>query len=117
MRILCVEDDIDARDIMSYLLKQSGYEVVTASSTDDGLELALQAGFGIIILDNWLKRGSGIELCKEIRKFDSRTPIIFYSGAVFETDIQQGMAAGAQAYLTKPKGIRNLVQTIKELTN
>jgi two-component system, OmpR family, alkaline phosphatase synthesis response regulator PhoP len=117
MRILCVEDNVDSREIIRYLLTLAGYEVVTASSTRDGLEFALHESFALIMLDNWYAQGSGVELCKKIRAFDSHTPIIFFSGAAFETDRQEGIAAGAQAYLTKPTGIKILVKTIEELTH
>lgn len=117
MRILCVEDDVDSREMMTVLLEQAGYEVFTAGSATDGLGLARQGSFALIILDNWYERGSGIELCKQIRRFDTRTPIVFFSGAAYEADIQQGMQAGAQRYLTKPTGIKVLVKTVEELTH
>jgi two-component system phosphate regulon response regulator PhoB len=116
MRILCVEDDADSREMMSLLLEQAGYEVVTASNAADGLELARRVSFALIILDNQYELGSGIDLCKKIRRFDSHVPIVFYSGAAYEADIQQAMQAGAQSYLIKPASIRALVQIIEELT-
>jgi DNA-binding response OmpR family regulator len=116
MQILCVEDDADSREMMTILLGEAGYEVITASGSDDALELATLEDFAVIILDNWYERGSGVELCKEIRRFDSHTPIIFYSGAAYESDIQRAMEAGAQVYLTKPTGIQVLVKTIEEMT-
>ena len=57
---------------------------------------------------------NGIELCKEIRAFDSSLPIMFYSGAGYEADILSGMAAGAQAYLVKPD-FDHLMPTIERL--
>ena len=116
MRILCVEDDADSREMIVALLGLSGYEVVTANSTIDGLELAKQGSFALFILDNWYERGSGVELCKQIRRVDTNTPILFYSGAAYEEDVQQAMEAGAQGYLFKPTGIQEMVRTIEELT-
>ena len=100
--------------MLTVFLGRAGYEVVTASGSLDALKLARQQGFAAIILDNWYEMGSGVDLCKEIRSFDSRTPIIFYSGAAYEVDIRRGMEAGAQFYLTKPSGIYDLVKTIEE---
>ena len=114
MKILCVEDDADSREMMTILLGAAGYEVLTASGSTDALELARKNGFAVIILDNWFDEGSGVELCKQIRQHDSRTPIIFYSGAAYQSDIDRALEAGAQRYLTKPSGIHVLVQTIKE---
>ena len=101
-RILCVEDDEDTRDMMDVLLGHYGYEAVIAASVSDALERAKSGGLALCILDNWLSRGSGTELCQQIRAFDSHTPIMFYSGAGYKADIQKGLAAGAQAYLVKP---------------
>jgi DNA-binding response OmpR family regulator len=100
MRILCVEGSMDDCEILRYLLKHAGYEVVIAHNFNDGLELARQTGFRLIILDNWVEEENGVELCKEIRGFDARTPILFFSGAALDSDIEEGISAGAQAYLT-----------------
>ncbi|HEX5736731.1 MAG TPA: response regulator [Blastocatellia bacterium] len=116
MRILCVEDDADSREVITILLGLWGYEVVTASSPTDGLELAQQDSFALIILDNWYEIGSGLELCKQIRGFDTNTPIIFYSASAYEVDVQKAMEAGAQGYLFKPTEIEVMVQTIEGLT-
>ena len=116
MRILCVEDNEDSREMITILLRKEGFEMVTASSVYDGLELSRRGGFDLIILDNWYEQGSGVELCKQIRRFDMQTPIIFYSGAAYPADEQQAMDAGAQDYLIKPLGIGNMVKTIERLT-
>src|SRR5689334_23298278 len=100
-RILLVEDDADNRDMMNALLKSYGYEPVIAASVSDALESARSGGLALYILDHWLTEGNGIDLCQQIRAFDSDTPIMFYSGAGYEADIQNGLGAGAQAYLVK----------------
>ena len=116
MRILCVEDDADSREMMTVLLEQAGYEVLAASNPTDGLEIAEHGAPALILLDNCIEKGSGIELCKQIRSFDSQTPILFYSGAAYESDVRKAMEAGAQGYLIKPAGIQVLIETIKVLT-
>ena len=88
--------------MMDVLLGQYGYEAVIAASVSDALERAKSGGLALCILDHWLSQGSGIELCQQIRAFDSHTPIMFYSGAGYRADIQKGLNAGAQAYLVKP---------------
>ena|ERR1700742_1224620 len=117
MRILCVEDDADSRELMTLILEQAGYEVVTASDTGNALELAEQNKFALIILDNWLAPGSGVELCKQIRRFDTHTPIIFLSSAAYKIDAEQAMAAGAQDYITKPADFGALIATIGNLVH
>jgi len=113
-RILLVDDDEDTRDMMNALLDSFGYEPVIAASVSDALESARSGGLALCILDHWLTEGNGIDLCQQIRAFDSDTPIMFYSGAGYEADIQNGLHAGAQAYLVKPD-FENLKPTIDRL--
>jgi CheY-like chemotaxis protein len=101
-RILCVDDHEDTWTMMSILLDGYGYEAVIASSVRDALKIARSGGLALCILDHWLTESNGIELCQQIRAFDSDIPIMFYSGAGYAADIQKGLAAGAQAYLVKP---------------
>ena len=88
--------------MMHALLGEYGYEPVIAASVCDALEQARSGGLALCILDHWITQGNGIELCQQIRAFDTHTPILFYSGAAYKADIQQGLDAGAQAYLVKP---------------
>lgn len=117
MRILCVEDDADACLVITILLEQEGHEVVTAKSAADGLKLVKQGGIALIILDNLYQRGEGIALCRQIHSLDSNIPILFYSAGVYESGLPQNANAGAQHYLIKPIGIRNLTQTVKTLSH
>jgi len=101
-RILCVDDDKDTRELMGVLLDHYGYEAIIAASVYDARESAKSGGLALCILDHWMTESNGIELCKQIRAFDPATPIMFYSAAGYKTDIEEGLAAGAQAYLVKP---------------
>lgn len=114
-RLLCVDDDRDSCYLLSALLSLEGYDVVTAPSAREGIDLAKQGGFDTIVLDNWLPEMTGVELCQMIRNFDSKTPILFYSAAAYQSDINTALGSGANAYLTKPSGIDELVRTIEEL--
>jgi CheY-like chemotaxis protein len=113
-RVLCVDDDLDTRDMMNALLDYYGYEPVIAGSVSEALASAKSGGLALCILDHWLTESNGIELCQQIRAFDPDTPIMFYSGAAYKTDIQNGLDAGAQAYLVKPD-FDNLKPTIDRL--
>ena len=114
-RILYVKDNADFRDMIRLLLKQEGHEIVTASSVADALELAETRQFDLYILDNWFEQGSGLDLCRQIRRFDSQTPIFFCSGVGQESEIQEALASGAQAYLVKPTNFDRLLQLIAAL--
>jgi DNA-binding response OmpR family regulator len=109
MRILYLEDDTDSRQLIVVLLGQLGYEVVTAGTLEEGISLAREAHFDLIILDNWLDGENGIDACRQIRSFDKKTPILFYSAAAYESDIEHAISAGAQAYVVKPS-----VQALEE---
>jgi two-component system, NtrC family, response regulator AtoC len=115
-RILCVDDNDDTRLMLSVLLGQAGYEVRQAGSFAEGLSLAKGERFDLYLLDGIFADGMGLELCRRIREFDARTPMIFFSGLAYEADRQRGLDAGAQAYLIKPNDISKLVETATRLT-
>jgi DNA-binding response OmpR family regulator len=112
-RVLCVEDEEDTRLMITSLLGLINCEVVTAQTLDEARRRLSVERFDLYLLDNWLPGGSGIDLCREIRKVDATTPIIFYSGAGYDSDLQEAMDAGAQAYLVKPSDIAKLMETVK----
>lgn len=114
-KILLVEDHQDTREFLEILLAQSKYEVKTASTINEALELADAQSFGLFIFDSVLPDGSGVDLCRRVRKFNERTPIIFYSGLAYEADIKNALGAGAQAYLVKPVDLTELIESIKKL--
>ena len=114
-RILYIEDHEDSRYMLTVMLEYDGYEVVTASSVVEGLTLAMLEQFDLYVLDSRFKDGTGIDLCTKLRAFHPDIPIIFYSSAAFEQDIEAGIAAGAQRYLIKPEGVYVIEQTIAGL--
>jgi len=101
-RVLYIEDHEDTRELVTLVLEQRGYEVVTGSTIEAGLALAGSQPFDLYLLDSWLPDGSGLDLCRRIREFDKATPILFYSAAAYEIDKDLAMRSGAQAYLIKP---------------
>jgi DNA-binding response OmpR family regulator len=114
-RILMVEDHEDAWEMVE--LKLQEYKLTFARDFDDGLRLARRRYFDIYILDNWLPSGSGIGLCRLIREFDPHTPILFYSAAAYQRDIEEAMRSGAQACLVKPVNLDDLEQAVAKLTS
>jgi len=112
-RILLVEDEGDARELAELTLKQ--YTLIYARDFNDGLLAARRGYFDLYILDNWLPGGSGVELCRLICGFDPYAPILFHSAAAYEQDIQEGLQAGAQAYLVKPVLPDNLERVVAQL--
>ncbi|HWT02535.1 MAG TPA: response regulator [Pyrinomonadaceae bacterium] len=100
-RILFVEDHDDTRFMIRLLLDKRGYQVETAESANQGLKLAQNEAFDLFLLDYQLGDGNGKELCEKIRKFDSDTPILFFSAS--HPKIQQdAVECGAQGFVLKP---------------
>jgi len=112
-RILYSEDDPDSREIMCLLLKKEGFEVVCPEESHAVVKIAKEQQFDAFLFDSWMPGVSGVGLCKRIREFDPHTPIIFFSGAASQGDIDQALAAGAQAYITKPADFEDVVDAIR----
>ncbi len=115
LRILCTEDDADTRDLITFVLSRNNCEVITTETPALAIELARAAHFDLYLIDNWMPRMSGTDLCGELRLFDSETPILFYSGAAYPTDKAKAYASGAQGYLVKPVDSDELVAEVFRL--
>ena len=101
-RILYAEDNEDNRDLVSTLCELSGIEVATTKTTAEAWQLAQTERFDLYLLDSRFPDGDGLELCRRLRSFAPLTPILIYSGNAYEDDKKNGLAAGADDYLTKP---------------
>jgi DNA-binding response OmpR family regulator len=114
-RILYIEDHEDTRELVTLLLAQKSYEVITGSTIENGVALAGSEEFDLYLLDSWLPDGSGLELCKRIRQFDKTTPILFYSAAAYAADSELALKCGAQGYLVKPSQPSELCDLVTNL--
>lgn len=113
-RILYVDDHEDTSFMLTYLLGQSNYEVVTANSVTHALSLIKQEKFDLYVLDKRLPDGSGLDLCRNLNEMTPDVPVIFYSGDAYELHRQEGLCAGAEAYVTKPN-INELIDAVRRL--
>jgi two-component system, OmpR family, response regulator len=114
-RVLYIEDHEDTRELVTLVLEQRNYEIVTGSTIKSGLALANSQQFDLYLLDSWLPDGSGLDLCRQIREFDKVTPILFYSAAAYEVDKSKALNCGAQAYLIKPSNPSELCSLVTSL--
>ena len=114
-RVLYIEDHEDTRELVTLVLEQKRYEVVTESTIESGVKLAGSQRFDLYLLDSWLPDGSGVDLCRRIREFDKATPIVFYSAAAYEIDRDEAIKSGAQAYLVKPSHPSELCSLVTSL--
>lgn len=114
-RILCADAHEDNCFMLSALLRRSEYEITTTRRIDHALTLARGGPFDLYIIGRWFLDGTGIELCQKIREFDQCTPIIFYSGDAGESERQEALCAGAQAYLVEGGDVSEVVETVDRL--
>ena len=111
--ILCVEDDSDTQDMMRVMLSGWGYDFEVAGTCADALRLIREQMLAAVLLDNSLPDCTGIDLCREVREFDTRLPIIFLSGSAHDDERQLALDCGANAFLSKPFGLEALFQALK----
>ena len=113
-QILCVDDHHDTSEMLSVLLSQEDYNVVTARSVEEAINLAKNETFDLYVLDKRLPDGSGLELCQQLQKLTPGVPCIFYSGDAYDIHRIQAIQAGADAYVAKPN-IDALISAVREL--
>ena len=89
--------------MLAHLLRKEGYGVKTAGNVREALELAQRQPFALFIIDTWLPDEDGNILCKKLRELDPYTPVIVYSGAVRDSDLQAAEQAEADAFVGKPE--------------
>ena len=111
--ILIVEDDRDTCELLRHVLPE--WKLTISHTIAGAVSHYLENHFDLVMLDNWLPDGSGVELCRKVRELNFAAPIIFVSGAAHEKDVEDAIASGATKYLTKPCEPDTLKQVVKEL--
>ncbi len=109
MKILVVDDDQDICEILQYNLEIEGYEVVTANSAEEAMELPLE-GFSLILLDVMMGEMSGFQMARRLKDDPqlSLIPIIFITALDGEDDTVKGLNIGADDYMAKPLSMREV---------
>jgi DNA-binding response OmpR family regulator len=102
--------------MLTALLKLALIEAKAVGTGAQALSLIETERFDLYLLDAWLPGIDGFELCRRMRAFDPRTPILFFSGAAREADKLRGIEAGADAYVIKPD-VEELVGSIKQFVS
>jgi two-component system, OmpR family, phosphate regulon response regulator PhoB len=123
-KVLIVEDEELIRETVALALREEGYEVLVAEDGRGALDLTHRTGDGgypeilsldLIILDLMLPYVSGLDLCRLIRHEGNSVPILMLSAKGSETDRVVGLEVGADDYLTKPFGMRELIARCRAL--
>jgi DNA-binding response OmpR family regulator len=111
-RILLVDDEQSILTLLSYPLRQDGYEVVRASSGAEALERFAELEFDLVVLDVMMPAMDGLEVCRRMRA-SSTVPIIMLTAKTEEIDKVLGLELGADDYITKPFSIREFRSRVK----
>jgi DNA-binding response OmpR family regulator len=112
-RVLLVEDDKAMRDMVGYALADEGMEVEAVADGESALEVFSSSGpFDLVVLDVMLPGIDGVTVCKELTS-KSDVPVIMLTARDDETSVVVGLEVGADDYITKPFGYRELVSRVR----
>jgi two-component system, OmpR family, KDP operon response regulator KdpE len=111
-RVLIVDDDLSFRRVVRTMMAAKGYEVSEARNGTEALEHVRAAKYDLLLLDINMPEMTGVEVCREIRK-TSEVPIIMLTVRNTESDKVEALDAGADDYITKPFGARELLARIR----
>ena len=113
-RLLVIEDEADIRELISFNLEMSGFEVAKARDGEEGLEMASAGDYNLILLDLMLPGMDGFQVCSHLKKdrdtFD--IPVIMLTARSEDDDIVTGLEMGADDYITKPFSPRVLIARV-----
>lgn len=112
--ILLVDDEDKVLDFMSSFLKNEGFEVTTARTGSEALEMFKSVNPALVVLDWMMPNMNGLDVCREIRK-NSKVGIIMVTAKSDEMDKIVGLEVGADDYLTKPFSLRELLARIRSV--
>lgn len=114
-KILVAEDERDIRDLISFILRFAGFEVIVTSNGEEAVSLAVGEHPDLIILDVRMPRMTGYDACRKIKADPllKDTPVIFLSAKGQEAEIKAGMEAGALEYMLKPFAIDQLIERVR----
>ena len=116
MKILVVDDEQDICEILQYNLETEGYEVVTANSAEEALELPLLE-YGLILLDVMMDEMSGFQMARKMKDNPATAPIpiIFITALEGEDNMVKGLNIGADDYITKPFSTKELLARMNKI--
>lgn len=117
MKVLVVEDDSVVRELIEWKLTSAGHVVLTEADGEAGLAAARAEKPDVVILDWMMPKLTGLEVCRAIREDEtvSSLPVLLLTARAQDSDIEQGLAAGADDYLVKPFSPRELLSRVEAL--
>ena len=115
MRVLMIEDDAEAAEYMMKGLREGGYKADLAQDGEDGLAMAREGSYDVMIVDRMLPRLDGLSVVQRLRADDDKTPVLFLSALGEVDDRVKGLRAGGDDYLVKPYAFAELLARIEAL--
>ena len=109
--ILIVDDEADIRDILQFNLENHGFNIETAASAEEALEM-LSERHKLILLDVMMGGMSGFQMAENLRNAGNDVPIIFLTAKDRQDDLLTGFASGADDYISKPFSIQEVVARV-----
>jgi two-component system, OmpR family, response regulator len=116
MRLLIIEDDRDAADYLVKAFREVGHVADHAADGDDGLGMALEGGYDVLIVDRMLPKRDGLSVIGALRTNSIATPVLILSALGQVDDRVKGLRAGGDDYLAKPYAFSELLARVEALT-
>jgi two-component system OmpR family response regulator len=116
MRLLLIEDDLQAAEYLIKSLREQDYEVIHSADGRDGLAKATSERFDVIVADRQLPHLDGLSIITQLREKSDRTPVLILSALGTVDDRVHGLKAGGDDYLTKPFAFAELLARIEALS-
>ena len=116
MRVLVAEDEDNIRDGLIEVLEREGYAAIGARDGREALDLYERERPDFLCLDIMMPKLNGYDVCREIRKRDAAVPIVFISAKSEEVDRVLGLELGADDFIMKPFGVREVIARIRAVT-
>ena len=115
MRILVVEDEKKVSSFIKRGLEEENYEVETAADGEEGLAMAAEKSYDLVVLDWMLPKKDGLAVVKELRSRKTMTPVLMLTAKDSLEDIVAGLDSGSDDYLTKPFAFAELLARVRAL--
>ena len=116
-KILIAEDEQDIRELVKFTLSFAGHEIIATSNGEEAYQKALETLPDLILMDVRMPRMTGYEACEKLKANDTtkNIPVVFLSAKGQESEVNTGIAAGAEEYILKPFSPDQLTERIREV--
>ena len=116
--ILCVDDNLDIRDLITLILEEEGYDLISSSEGDAALTLINERKPALILLDVMMPGISGLDVLRKLRTHSdpsiNQTPVIMITAKSQSSDIDEALGAGATSYIVKPFRPEALIEKVQK---